>query len=729
MDDIQAQRRLDVLANQLAGQISADLLAEQAQQLRLSPTTGQTTEARTLQLMEEGPEYAVPLPEKLQPDGPWQVYRCATHTRKLLSNFQAPDEDVFTLYDNWETAVARYPHVPALGWRKRDANGNLGNYTWLTYSQAGDIRTSLGSGLLQLGITPKSMLGLYSVNCKEWVLLDAAAHAYSMVSVPLYDTLGPDAVEYICNHAELAAVGCSAAVLPTLLSCLPRCPSVKLLVVWGVGTSHLPEVPEGVSARIVTLDQVESLGRRHPRAHVPPRPSDIATICYTSGTTGTPKGAVLSHANLIADAAGTVELLEEWMPGDKHISYLPLAHIYERNNMTVAIHLGGSVGFYSGNVQELLDDVLALKPNIFVSVPRLWNRIYDRVMATMREANPVKRSLFERAFNSKRAALEAGDMSGGRWAPLWDRLVFSKIRDRVGGQVKYMTTGASPISAEVMMFLRVCFGCHVLEGYGMTETSCTISITRVDDPTIGHVGAPLPCCEVKLVDIPEMSYLTSDQPFPRGEVCVRGPTIFQGYYKDHTQTAEVLDTDAWLHTGDVGLWLPGGRLKIIDRKKNIFKLAQGEYIAPEKIENVYMRSPLVLQAFVYGDSLMPQLVAVVVPDPETLLPWARERNLPQDMPSLCREKAVIQAIMHSLNQEGKAAQLRGFEQVAAITLVPEPFTVENGLLTPTFKLKRPVARAAYEGLIQAMYEGLGHTAADGNNVGAGGAGSMAGKAT
>jgi long-chain acyl-CoA synthetase len=435
---------------------------------------------------------------------------------------------------------------------------------------------------------------------------------------------------------------------------------------------------------------------------------------------------VLTHANLIADAAGTCVLLDEWEPGDRHISYLPLAHIYERNNMTTVVHVGGSVGFYSGNVQELLDDVLALKPHIFVSVPRLWNRIYDRVMATMREANPIKRRMFETAFAYKRAALEAGDLTGGRWGPFWDKLVFSKIRERVGGEVKYMTTGASPISAEVMMFLRVCFGCHVLEGYGMTETSCTISITRTDDPTIGHVGAPLPCVEIKLVDIPEMNYMSSDQPYPRGEVCVRGPTVFQGYYKDPVQTAEVLDPDGWFHTGDVGAWLPGGRLRIIDRKKNIFKLAQGEYIAPEKIENVYTRSPLVLQVFVYGDSLKAQLVAVVVPDPEVLLPWARERNLPQDMPALCQEKAVIQAVMHSMAQEGRAAQLRGFEHVSAITLVPEPFTVENELLTPTFKLKRPQAKVAYQALIDNMYENIS-SGSSSAGVGAGGAGSMAGR--
>lgn len=190
------------------------------------------------------------------------------------------------------------------------------------------------------------------------------------------------------------------------------------------------------------------------------------------------------------------------------------------------------------------------------------------------------------------------------------------------------------------------------------------------------------------------------------QICVRGPILFKGYYKDPGATAETIDADGWLHTGDVGTWIPGGRLKIIDRKKNIFKLAQGEYIAPEKIENVYARSPFVLQSFVYGNSLRAQLVAVVVPDPEYLLPWAAERGLPKDLGTLCNTPVVQAAVFKSMQQEGQAGGLKGFEQVAAIKLTPEPFSVENGMMTPTFKLKRPQAQAAFQDAIAEMYSGL-----------------------
>ena len=504
----------------------------------------------------------------------------------------------------------------------------------MTYAQAGAVRDALGAGLVSLGVAPgKDRMGLYSVNCRDWILLDAAAHSQSVVSVPLYDTLGEDAVSYICGHAELAVVACSGEALPTLLHALPRCPTVRLVVVFGLPPGGVPYPPASgtTNARVVTVDELAAAGRQNlPKIkHCPPRPEDVATICYTSGTTGVPKGAVLSHANLVADAAGSFRILQAG-PGDVHVSYLPLAHIYERVTVLGLTHCGAAIGFYSGDVQALLDDVLLLRPTIFCSVPRLWNRIHDRVLGQVRQGSAVARRLFEAAYSSKRASLARGDASGGGIAgAFWDALVFSKVRAKLGGRVRLMTTGASPISGEVIDFMRVCFGATVVvrrrrrgrekregekefflfsfqsffffrlvshgtlffllssssfppslnqlqEGYGMTETACTITLTLPEDTTSGHVGGPAPCCEVKLADIPEMNYLASDLPHPRGEVCVRGPTVFKGYHRDEEQTREILDDDGWLHTGDVGEWLPGGRLKIIDRKKNIFKLAQGE---------------------------------------------------------------------------------------------------------------------------------------------------------
>ncbi|KAL0050268.1 hypothetical protein WJX82_007734 [Trebouxia sp. C0006] len=641
-------------------------------------------------------EYSVVLPERLSDTGPWTVRRSATCPKELATTYPSPDDHIRTLYDVLEHTVQRHPEINYLGTRTTDSKGKPGPYTWMTYAQVAETRTHIGSGLLHLGIKPGSTVGLYSVNHTGWLLVDAACAAYSMTSVPLID------------------------VLDTLLKCLPECPTVKIVLVYAMKPGQqLPPTTDRVSAKLYKLEDVAHLGQQHPKAHIPPSPTDLCTICYTSGTTGVPKGAMLTHGNLVADSAGMIRATyvapgivqtaygtEESVPGDRYISYLPLAHIYERVITVSVTYRALSIGFYRGNVLELLDDIQELKPHMFCSVPRLWNRIYDRVNATIQASNPISRKLFETAYKSKKAALDRGDLSGGKMAGFWDKLVFSKIKARIGGETKFMSTGASPISTEVFEFLRICFGATVSEGYGMTETACTIAMTRPDDATMGHVGAPLDCCEIKLEDIPDMNYKNTDQPYPRGEICVRGPTIFKGYLKDEEKTREVLDVEGWLHTGDVGTWLPGGRLKIIDRKKNIFKLAQGEYVAPEKIENVYVRCPLVAQSFVYGDSLRPQLVAVVIPDPEALQPWAASRRLTQDVNALCNDDQVKSAIMKSMQEEGRAAGLKGFEQVAAIHLHPEPFSIENGMMTPTFKVKRPQAKQAFQKQLDAMYAKL-----------------------
>lgn len=357
---------------------------------------------------------------------------------------------------------------PFLGQRLPDASGKPGpQYDWMTYSQAGAVRDALGAGLVSFGITPaKDRMGLYSVNCRDWILLDAAAHSQSVVSVPLYDTLGEDAVSYICGHAELAVVCCSGEALPTLLHALPRCPSVKLVVVFGLPPGGVPYPPASGStnARVVTIDELAAAGRQNLSKikHRPPSPDDVATICYTSGTTGVPKGAVLSHANLVADAAGSFRILRAG-PGDVHVSYLPLAHIYERVTVLGLTHCGAAIGFYSGDVQDLLDDVLLLRPTIFCSVPRLWNRIHDRVLGQVRQGSAVARRLFEAAYSSKKASLARGDTNGGGISgAFWDALVFSKVRAKLGGRVRLMTTGASPISGEVIDFMRVCFGATVV---------------------------------------------------------------------------------------------------------------------------------------------------------------------------------------------------------------------------------------------------------------------------
>lgn len=647
--------------------------------------------------------YSVALPENVETDHEFRVRRSIHSPHRLVEGLAPPFAHVRTLYDLLESSLTRFADLPYLGQRVEDAKGNVGKYSWLTFSQVGEARTALGSGLIHLGFGPGTHVGIYSVNCVEWSITDHACHAYSMVPVPLYDTLGPDAVQYICTHAKTEVVFCSYKVLDNLLGSSKDSDAVKLVVVFGLGQgASLPGSASSFGCDVLKFQDLLKIGQANPKSHVPPRPSQLCKICYTSGTTGVPKGVMITHSNILANIAGA-----EVVPvkqDDVHISYLPLAHIYEHTLFNFLTHHGVSIGFFSGDVLNLLDDITELKPTVFVSVPRLWNRIYDKINAGIEESGAITKAMFSAAYASKKDALARGDFSGGRWGKFWDWLVFSKLRAKVGGRVEFMVSGASPISPDVMSFLRVCFA-NVVEGYGLSEVGI-VTVSGFDDPSVGHVGPPLSCVEIKLDDIPDMSYLHSDQPYPRGEICIRGPTVFQGYYNDEAKTREVLDADGWFHTGDVGCWIPGGKLKIIDRKKNLFKLAQGEYVAPEKIEQICERSPFVFQIFVYGDSLRSDLVAIVSPDPDYILQWAKERGLPQDLGALCKDSGVNMSILRSIQEQGRGSKLRGFEMVKAIHLTPEAFTIETGLLTPTMKLKRPQLKALYENALAALYAGL-----------------------
>lgn len=317
--------------------------------------------------------------------------------------------------------------------------------------------------------------------------------------------------------------------------------------------------------------------------------NDSPLFSYTSGTTGDSKGVKLTHKNLLASSV-CVHPFIRMNHECSYISYLPYPHSFEQCLTFYTVIIGSKCGFYQGDPLKLTEDCQILKPTLFPSVPRLFNKIYGKIKKGIDEASGCKGWIAKTALNSKMANVKA---TGAVGHGCYDKIVFKKMAAILGGQVKYMITGSAPIDSAVLDFLKVCFCCPMLEGYGLTETSGGSAVTHPMDPVTGHVGGPLPCIKWRLMDVPEMSYLSSDKPYPRGELQMYGPAVFSGYYKRPDKTAEAFDSEGWFKTGDVAMVYPNGSVKIIDRSKNIFKLSQGEYIAPEKLENMFALSPWV----------------------------------------------------------------------------------------------------------------------------------------
>uniref|UniRef100_A0A8D3CV05 Long-chain-fatty-acid--CoA ligase n=1 Tax=Scophthalmus maximus TaxID=52904 RepID=A0A8D3CV05_SCOMX len=552
-------------------------------------------------------------------------------------------DDATTLYEVFQRGLKVSGNGPCLGHRKPGRP-----YQWLKYRQVSDRAEHLGSGLLHRGLKPNTdtFIGIFAQNRPEWIIGELACYTYSMVAVPLYDTLGPEALVFIIDRAEISTVLCdNQGRAETLLQNREggQSPVLKTIVVMDSFDPELVKRGAQCGVDVVSMQDVEVL-------RAPPKPDDLSIVCFTSGTTGNPKGAMLTHENVVSNAPPVPTTQ------DVSISFLPLAHMFERVVQTVMYGSGARVGFFQGDIRLLPDDMKALRPTIFPVVPRLLNRVYDKV--------------------------QSGSL---------------------GGRVRVMVTGAAPISPSVLNFLRAALGCQIFEAYGQTECTAGCTFTMPGDATSGHVGAPLPCNIVKLVDVEEMNYFASNG---EGEVCIKGVNVFKGYLKDPEKTTEALDEDRWLHTGDIGKWLPSGVLKIIDRKKNIFKLAQGEYIAPEKIENVYVRSGPVAQVFVHGDSLQSCLVAIVVPDPDVLPGFAKSLGCQGSAEDLCKRTEIKKAILSDMTKLGREAGLKSFEQVKDVHLHPEQFTIENGLLTPTLKAKRAELKALFQPQIDTLYANI-----------------------
>ncbi|KAH6830082.1 long-chain acyl-CoA synthetase 2 [Perilla frutescens var. hirtella] len=628
------------------------------------------------------------------------VYRCVYTKDGLM---EIPPQ-MNSPWDFFSESVKKYSNNQMLG-RRQVKDGKAGAYSWLTYQQAYDATLMIGSAIRRRGVNPGDKCGIYGANCPEWIMAMEACNSQAITYVPLYDSLGANAVEFIINHAEVSIAFVQESKLPAILTCLSKCASnLKTIVSFGNISDKQQEAAEEVGVACFSWEEFSLLGESD--GNLPPKKkTDTCTIMYTSGTTGEPKGVILSNVAFMSEVMSMDQLLRETdkvgTQEDVYFSFLPLAHIFDQIIETYCIYSGSSIGFWQGDIRFLIEDLLVLKPTIFCGVPRVFDRIYTGIMDRISAGGTLKKSLFQIAYNYKLRNLEKG-LRQEEASPLMDKLVFDKIKQGFGGRVRLMLSGAAPLPKHIEEFLRVTCCCVLSQGYGLTEScgGCFTSIANVF-PMIGSVGVPMTTIEARLESVPEMGY-DALSAVPRGEICLRGNTLFSGYHKRQDLTSEVV-IDGWFHTGDVGEWQPNGSMKIIDRKKNIFKLSQGEYVAVESLESTYSRCPLITSIWVYGNSFESFLVAVVVPERKALEDWALSNQEKGEIPSLCNNTNARKYILDELNSTAKRHNLRGFEMLRAVHLEPIPFDIDRDLVTPTFKLKRPQLLNHYKDCIDKLY--------------------------
>lgn len=648
-----------------------------------------------------------------------------------------------TVWELFLRAVQKFGASPAFGTRSFELDEQKkyklaadkapirGKYVWQTYAEAHTDALAIGAGAVKLGYKSGSVAGIFSPNRVEWVHCQLAAYSQGLRVVALYPSLGTDAVTYIAEHAEISLIFSAKENVEGLLKVAAKDGmTIKHIIqfdvndAWGnVGDAVDEEQKKRASELGLTLmglSELKKLGSEGGDVFPnPPAADDIAFIMYTSGTTGNPKGAMLSHRNIVATISA-VPLICPFTPADRHLSYLPLAHIFETAVQGAFWLCGGQIGFFQNNIKRLTEDLCALRPTFLAGVPRVFTRIYQTVFQTVSQKSCIARFFFNKFYTNQCHNIRNGlprDATA-------DKKAFIPLREKVGlDQCRVILTGAAPCPPYILEFLKVAIGADVLQGYGMTENAAGATIVDPKDRNVGHTGPPIACCEIKLMDIDDMNYRTSDKPHPRGEVWVRGDNVFMGYYKDEKATSETL-FDRWVATGDVGRWNPNGTLSIIDRKKNLFKLSQGEYVAAEAVEQEYGKCGLVAQVFVYGNSFKSMLVGVVVPNADLLAAHCRsqgwwlgtaETKVGTDEFSEEYKKTlegpnyenIKKYVRDQMKQHEKA--LKGYEKLAEIIVASEidklgmGFTEANQCLTPTFKLRRPQLLQKFLKQLKAAY--------------------------
>lgn len=591
-----------------------------------------------------------------------------------------------------------YRNIPDLFlWRVKETPDKIaytykdrGSWKSITWKEFYERSKKIASGLIELGFKKGDRASIYSYNRLEWIITDIGTMLAGGVSIPIYHSLPFNQSSYIINDSDSVIVFAeNPAIIQEMKQNIKEIPLVNKIISFDESVEE-----DGVLIRFSTLEKIgeENLQKNEKiiQSNIEnTKLDDIATIVYTSGTTGVPKGVVQPHINHLS----TVEMLYEIrdiVQDDTVLLFLPLAHSFARAVEFVHPKFGVNMAI-AESIDKVVDNLVEVKPTVFPSVPRVFEKVYSKVKSES-QASPIKAKIFNWAINVGRKYNEAKregtiPFSLALKHKIAHKLVFSKLHKKLGGRIRFFISGGAPLSKEIAEFFWAC-GLLILEGYGLTETAPAISINTTKEFKFGTVGKPLKWVEVKIAE--------------DGEILARGPNIMRGYWKKPKETEEVLEKDGWFHTGDIGEFDKDGFLKITDRKKELIKTSGGKYVAPAPIENsIKSKLPLISQAVVIGD-MRPYCVALVTLNKEEVIKWGERKGIGSDYEKIIQSnelRSEIQRVIDEVN-----SNLASFESIKYFEIIPEDFTVEDGTITPTLKVKRKAVMQKYKDVIDKMYK-------------------------
>ncbi|KAG2119405.1 hypothetical protein DEU56DRAFT_122158 [Suillus clintonianus] len=590
----------------------------------------------------------------------------------------------------------------------------LSDYKYLNFLDVQEQVSALARGLIHHQLTKNDIFNIYAQTSVNWQLM---SHACTTIGVPVataYDTLGESGLTHSLNEPNCVGVFTNAELLATLKNVLPNTPSVRFIIYDGDAKPSLLDDIRNVREDIIALsmDELRKIGAEQSKEGLKerrPSKDDVALIMYTSGTTGTPKGVVLTHGNVIASVGAVYTLLGHHLhTDDTFLAYLPLAHILEYIVELSLFFVGMKSGY--GRVKTLTDasvrhckgDIVTFRPSIMVGVPAVWEQIRKGIVSKVNASGSLKKTIFNGAMAAKKA-----DLPG--LSQLADAAVLNNIKQATGGRLRLALSGGAALSKETQEFLSIAL-VTMLQGYGMTESCGMCAILPPELMQYRSVGLPVPSTEIKFLDVPEAGYKSTNNP-PQGEVCIRGPSVTKGYYKrdDLNNDESIFTKDGWLRTGDVGQWNADGTLSLIDRIKNLIKLQSGEYIALEQLESTYKSCYLASNICVYADAEAKQPIAIIIPHEVNLRHALEAKSIPVDasaqLSDLCATKLVQDFVLKECNAIGKKNGFKPMEILEAVILTADEWTPESGLVTAAQKVQRSKVAKKFEKEIKAAYAG------------------------